>query len=128
MISSDITSLLEVPVGESIDQFYLYNFCYLVHGLRKGSTLLCMGELNRSLQLGQWPYCAMRCCEGILKVRTLIKHDAQLPTHTDGQVDDSPSKWLRNSLVTGSHAFHHDDEGHRICMVITLIVVENLPV
>ena len=32
----------------------------------------------------------------------------------------SPSKWLRNSLVTD----HNDDEGHRICMVITLIVVE----
>ncbi len=38
---------------------------------------------------------------------------------------NSPSKWLRNSLVTGSHTFHNDDEGHIICMVITLIVVED---
>ena len=39
--------------------------------------------------------------------------------------DNSPSKWLRNSLVTGSRTFHNDDEGHRICMVITLIMVED---
>ena len=38
---------------------------------------------------------------------------------------NSPSKWLRNSLVTGSCTFHNNDEGHRICMVITLIVVED---
>ena len=37
----------------------------------------------------------------------------------------SPSKWLRNSLVTGSHTFHNDDKCHRICMVITFIVIEN---
>ncbi len=35
------------------------------------------------------------------------------------------SEWLRNSLVTGSRTFHNDDEGHRIFMVITLIMVED---
>ncbi len=33
--------------------------------------------------------------------------------------------WLRNSLVTGSQPFHNDDEGLKICIVTTLIVVEN---
>ena len=37
----------------------------------------------------------------------------------------SPSKWLRNSLVTWSCTFHNDNEGHRICMVITLVVVKD---
>ena len=37
-----------------------------------------------------------------------------------------PAKWLRNLLVTESHTFHNDDKGHRICIVITLIVVEDL--
>ncbi len=36
----------------------------------------------------------------------------------------SSSKWLRNSLVTGSRTFHNDDESHKIGMVIILIVVE----
>ncbi len=36
-----------------------------------------------------------------------------------------PSKWLHNSLVTGSRTFHNNDEGHKICLVITLIVVED---
>ncbi len=40
-------------------------------------------------------------------------------------LNNLPSKWLRNSLVTRSRTFHNDDEGHRICMVITLIVVED---
>ncbi len=38
---------------------------------------------------------------------------------------NSPSKWLRNSLVTGSCTFHNKDEDHRICIVITLIMVED---
>ncbi len=37
----------------------------------------------------------------------------------------SPSKWLRHSYVTGSRTFHNNDEGHRICMEITLIVEED---
>ena len=40
-----------------------------VPGLRKQSTLLCMRESNRSLQLGQWPYFSMRCSKGILKAQ-----------------------------------------------------------
>ncbi len=36
-----------------------------------------------------------------------------------------PSKSLHNFLVTGSCTFQNDDEGHRICMVITLIVIED---
>ena len=35
------------------------------------------------------------------------------------------SGYVCNSLVTGSRSFHNDDEGHRICMVITLILVED---
>ena len=35
----------------------------------------------------------------------------------------SPSKWIQ--LVTGSHTFHNDIECHRICIVITLIAVED---
>ncbi len=38
--------------------------------LRRESTLLCIGESNRSLQVVQWAYhayCAMRCSEGIFK-------------------------------------------------------------
>ncbi len=38
-------------------------------------------------------------------------------------VNNSASKWLRNSLLTGSRTFRNDDEDHRICMVITLIVL-----
>ncbi len=65
------------------------------------------------------------------------QHFLYITPSADGQLNTDilylPAKWLYiyNSLVAGSCTFHNDDEGfgmhegHRSCMVITLIMVDD---
>ena len=36
-----------------------------------------LGGIEQVTTVAQWPYCAMRCSEGVLKARALTKHDAR---------------------------------------------------